>query len=557
MRSKNEKNTTEQRIVTIGKIVTIILLALIMRLYFIQIVQEDKFSELTQRQHRYKVNHMSSRGTIYDRNGEPLTNVEDTILLFVDNSMINQQVLSSMQHIVEEDLEIFGENNGTKYKVLKVNNCHKEVMSNILSTYFTYPIQIYKRYYDSQPAAHIVGYVNQWNNKGATGLEKSFESVLNSSQPEIYATVDATNNIIPGLGFQVENITKPNGSIITSLDIQLQKKIEDILKENNKNGSAIVLEAKSGDILTCANYPTFNPNSISMYLESENEELFNRAIQVGYPPGSIFKIIVAAAALETGIVDSDTSFFCNGQEEINGVKIKCSSYKKGGHGALNLEEAFTHSCNSAFIQLGIQTGSEAILKMSKKFGISKTTGIRLIEEYLGNLPTPDEVKGAGIGNLSVGQGELLVTPLQVAKMTAIIANDGIDYGVNLVHTIIDHNNKSTDITNKINQRILSKKTAKILKKFMKKTVEEGTANNLGKIFSWEGAGKTGSAESVYRNKEVTHAWFTGYIPYDQPKYIITVFIEDGKSGRQAAVPIFKKIAEVLYKEHYKLVDLDS
>ncbi len=550
-KSENEEGKKYKRIWFLGNIVTIILLLLIIRLYLIQIVDGEKYSELTQRQYQYRVNHVSSRGTIYDRNMQPLTNVEDTTLLFVDNSMINDQVQESMKHIAEEDLEILGENQGTRYRILRVNDQDHEAMSNLLASYFTYPLQLYKRYYDYQPAAHIIGYVNQWDNKGAVGLEKSFESILNSSQPEIYATVDGVNNIIPGLGFQVNNVTQPNRSIVTTLDIKIQKKIEEILKENNQKGSAIVLEAGSGDILACANYPAYNPNRISLYLESDNEELFNRAVQVGYPPGSIFKIVVAAAALESGIVDEDTSFFCKGYEEINDVKIKCTAYKRGGHGSLNLEDAFCHSCNAAFIQLGIQTGSEAILEMSKKFGVGNKTGIRLDEEYVGNLPTADEVKGAGIGNLSVGQGELLVTPLQIARLTAIIANNGIDYGINLVQTIIDHNDTTTDISNKIHQRMISRDTAEILGQYMKKTVEEGTADNLGKIFSWEAAGKTGSAQSVYKNKEVTHAWFTGYIPYQNPEYIITVFMEDGKSGRQAAVPVCKKIAEALYNEYYK------
>lgn len=554
MRSKNENDDSikYKRIWLLGNVITVILFLLIARLYLIQIIDGEKYGNLAVRQNQYKVNHVSSRGTIYDRNMLPLTNVEDTTLLFVDNSMMNHQAQESMRHIAEEDFEIWGEHQSARYRILRVNDENHEVMSNILTSYFTYPLQLYKRYYNYQPAAHIIGYVNQWDNTGAVGLEKRFEGILNSDQPEIYATVDGVNNIIPGLGFQVNNDTSPNGSIVTTLDIKIQKKIEEILKDNNKKGCAIVLEAGSGDILACANFPTYDPNQISLYLESENEELFNRAIQVGYPPGSIFKIIVAAAALEEGVVDADTSFNCKGYEIINDIKIKCSAYKRGGHGSQNLEEAFSHSCNAAFIQLGMETGSEAILKMSKKFGIGSKTGIRLDEEYVGNLPSTDEVQGAGIGNLSVGQGELLVTPLQVARMTGIIANNGIDYGVNLVHTIMNYEGVSTDISNKIRQRMISRDTANTLADYMKKTVEEGTADNLGKIFSWEAAGKTGSAQSMHKNKEVTHAWFTGYIPYQDPKYVITVFIEDGKSGRQAAVPVFREIAEALYSECYMI-----
>lgn len=550
MKNRSEKEVRKIRLQFIGGTVLFLLTLLIVRVFFIQIIEGSQYKELTMRQHQYKINHMSSRGTIYDRNMVPLTNVENTVVLFVDSSMMDENVIHSMKNLAEEDSEILGENSGTRYKILKVRDSNKEVMSNLFDNFFMYPLQMYKRYYHKQPAAHLIGYVNQWDNTGVSGLEKSFEEILNRSKPEIYATVDGVNNIIPGLGFEVKNMEQ-NGSIITTIDIDLQKKLEIIFENYQKKGCAIVLEASSGDILACANFPSYNPNDISEHLASQNDELFNRAIQVGYPPGSIFKIIVAASALETGVINEDTSFMCNGYEEINGVRIKCSAYEKGGHGILTLKEAFSKSCNSAFIQLGLMTGGDNILEMSRKFGLGKKTGIPIDEENAGNLPSVDEVQGAGIGNLSVGQGELLITPLQAARITAIIANRGIDHGVHLVKSIMDKSGISKDIYEKNCIRIISRNSAKKISDMMDETVQTGTANNLGKIYSWEAAGKTGSAQSSYRNIEVVHAWFTGYIPSNDPQYIITVFIEDGKSGRQAAIPVFKEISEYLYEREHR------
>ncbi len=547
---KSEEEIRKVRLNVIFGVVLLLLSLFIYRIFNIQILEGKSYKEMAEEQHQYKINHMSSRGTIYDRNMVPLTNVDDTVLLFVDNKTIHEENVHDILNFAEEGADILGTIGGTRYKILKVNNKDRKAMSNIFNNYPAYPFQVYNRYYEKQPAAHIIGYVNQWDNSGATGLEKSFENLLNISQPKIYATVDGANNIIPGLGIYVEE-SKKNGWLITTLDIDLQRQVENILESYDVRGSVVVLDSDNGDILACANYPSYDPKRISEYLKSDNEEFFNRAVQVGYPPGSIFKIIVAAAALESGVADEENYFNCIGYEEINGVKIKCSAYEKGGHGELSLIEAFSRSCNSAFIQLGILTGSDEILKMSKKFGLGEKTGIPIEEEYKGNLPEADEVKGAGIGNLSVGQGELLITPLQAAKATAIIANKGIDKGVRLVKKIGKPDGGTSEPVIAQYERVISRTTAAIVANMMEETVKSGTANNVGKIYTWNTSGKTGSAQSIYKNKEVVHGWFTGFLPSENPHYIITVFVEDGKSGRQSAVPIYKDIADYLYKQESK------
>ncbi len=548
-KKRDAKAKRKLRLQVLNGVVMFILALCIYRTMLIQIIDGDKYREMAIAQHQYKINHISSRGTIFDRNRVPLTNVEDTVLLFIDKEIMDEDNMEDMLRFAEEDSKILGTAGGKRYKILKMSNIDKTAMSNLFGNYPTYPLQVYKRYYEKQPAAHIIGYVSQWDNTGVNGLEKSFESVLNASKPEIYAMVDGANNIIPGLGIQVKE-TKKNGWIVTTLDMDFQNHVEEILKSYEMRGSAVVLDSKNGDLLVCANYPSYDPNNISEHLKSDNEEFFNRAIQVGYPPGSIFKIIVAASALETGVVDEGDYFDCSGYEEINDIRIKCSSFERGGHGRLSLLESFSKSCNSAFIQLGELTGSEEILKMSEKFGLGKKTGIPLEEEYEGNLPKSNEVKGAGIGNLSVGQGELLITPLQAARMTAVIANGGVDKGIRLIKEVVNSNGQVEKKAGSHYKRIITHSTAEIITNMMEETVKSGTANNVGRIFDWQAAGKTGSAQSVYNGREVVHGWFTGFIPVDNPKYVITVFAEDGKSGRQSAAPVFKEIAEYLYQTEF-------
>lgn len=541
---KNKEKKKSNRYKILGMVFTCFMCLLITRIYFIQIIEGSKYKEMMERQSRYKINHINSRGTIYDRNMISLTNAENATLLLVDSDIIENSLTKNIDIFIEQS-SLLGDRSGKKYKIIKSKSSDIQALSNVFDQYLTYPIQTYNRYYEEQPAVHLIGYVNQWNNTGAIGLERSFESLLNQSEPEIYATVDAKNNIIPGLGFQIKKVEESH-SLVTTLDIGLQKEVEKILKERNITGAVVILDTENGNILTSASSPTYNPNKVEEYLQSKNEELFNKAIQVGYPPGSIFKIIVAAAGLENGIINEKDTFICNGYEIINDTKIKCTAYEKGGHGEITLEEAFSVSCNSAFIQMGQKIGSEKILEMSKKFGLGSKTGVDLKEEYKGNLPSEQEVRGAGIGNLSVGQGSLLVTPLQCAKATAIIANGGIDKNVNLVKEIIDWKGNSVKTSDYILEKVLSTKTAGMIEKFMEQTVKEGTANNLKCPRGVTIAGKTGSAQSVYSNQEVVHGWFTGYAPSDNPKYVITVFIQDGRSGRLGAVPVVQDIIDYLF-----------
>ncbi|MEL7657624.1 MAG: penicillin-binding transpeptidase domain-containing protein, partial [Bacillota bacterium] len=187
------------------------------------------------------------------------------------------------------------------------------------------------------------------------------------------------------------------------------------------------------------------------------------------------KIIVAAAALEKGTVTEESKFICNGYEEINGIRINCS--KEEGHGEITFRDAFAKSCNAAFIQLGAQTGGEEILEMAKAFGVGKKAFQNKMEEKIGTLPGTDEIQGAGIGNLSIGQGKVLITPAQAARITAIIAAGGIDNGLSIIKGTTE-GGKTSDIKKDEPARIISRETSELIKEMMVDTVNYGTANNL-------------------------------------------------------------------------------
>lgn len=530
----------KKRIIKLGVFFTLILILLIARLSFIQIVNGSKYKEISAKQQIISLSGIAIRGTIYDRNHIPLTNNRKVARCYIEKTKEDSQAKKLLNAVSAQKLDLENE----RYYIYECMEYNKEIIEQLRERYGAFIFMVYRRYGENQPASHLIGYINKIDNTGQSGLEKNFDYILNSSEQKLYAVTDGLSRIISGLGI-IMNTDKKDGDIVTTLDYYIQTAAEKILSSYTDKGSLIVLEAKTGNILACVSLPDYNPDSVRIYLESNHGELLNKSIQSCYPPGSVFKIVVAAAALENQTVDLDARLFCKGYEDIGGTRIKCSSAPEGGHGEIDLIDAFAKSCNSAFIQIGRLTGASAIMEMAEKLGLGKKTMNILQEESEGKLPSEDSIKGAGIGNLSIGQGELLVTPIQAAKLTQIIANGGKDTGINLVSSAGTGEEKSNKFAPKEPVRVLSEDTCRKLNEMMKAVVNRGTADNMNLNAPWTAAGKTGSAQATSNGSKVVHGWFTGYVPADNPKYVITVFVEEGKSGR-GAVPIFGKMAEWLY-----------
>ncbi|MBR0599490.1 peptidoglycan D,D-transpeptidase FtsI family protein [Sinanaerobacter chloroacetimidivorans] len=517
----------------------LLLIALVVRLTYIQIIDSEEFASVTARQQRITLEGADSRGTIYDRNMAPLTGAVDDYIYIIEKGKMDATAAKIFQNIGAERAR----NNSLRYYVYRSSLFSSDAAYVLKRDYDVFMIKSARRYGNDQLAVHLIGYINEKDGNGSCGIEKDFNDILSRKNKVVYASADGKRMIIPGLGINC-TVDSLDCGVVTTLDAKIQKKAEDILNASGYSGSIIVLDSKTGDVLASASSPSFNPYNIEEYLDSANQEFVNKATQSQYPPGSIFKIIVAAAALEKGVVTPDTLFTCKGYEEINGIKIKCSTGGEDGHGTITFRQAFAKSCNSTFIQIGMLTGGEEILKMAKDFGIGQKTLPDISEEKFGILPGIDDVQGAGIGNLSIGQGRLLVTPIQAAKVTSIIASGGLDLGLGLVKgTIVD--GVRTDVEKSKPKRVISEETAETIKNLMVDTVDFGTANNLSKDLGVSIAGKTGSAEASYYGEMVVHGWFTGFLPAYDPQYVITVFVESGGSGRSSAVPLFEQMAKYL------------
>ncbi|MBE6020923.1 MAG: penicillin-binding protein 2 [Firmicutes bacterium] len=504
-----------------------VFLILCIRLFFIQIVGLERAETVYSSQYSSELHGMNYRGDILDRNGVSLVNTEETYIILLDKIKYDDEAAALLEELGAESISM----DNRRYYGFKTDRHDDEILEIFKSEYGGYVFSSTDRYSLPQPAAHIIGYCNRSENTGAFGIEREYNDIL-VSDGKLSLTVDGVGRILPGYGLSYSS-GNDGGSVQTTLDLDIQKTAEEALSKYAYNGgAAVIVDADSGGILCSASYPVFDPDNPD---KAYGSSLVNKAVQTSYPPGSVFKIIVAAAAIEEGIADPEDVFICTGSENLFGVEIQCA--KKEGHGEITFEEGFARSCNCVFIQLGRELGKDKLLEMANRFGVGEKVLEILEEESAGYLAGESQTLGAGIGNLSIGQGETEITCIQAAKIAGIVACYGKDPGLYLINKG-DKNNKE--------EQIISVRTALILKKLMCSVVEEGTGRRAGK----DSAGKSGSAQSYINGKKVVHGWYIGFFPTDDPKYIVSVIAEDG-GGAAAAVSIFADIHEGL-KNH----DLD-
>jgi cell division protein FtsI/penicillin-binding protein 2 len=288
------------------------------------------------------------------------------------------------------------------------------------------------------------------------------------------------------------------------------------------------MDSDTGEIVSWASSPTFDPGNIEEYLYQNGDCLINKVSQVSYAPGSVFKIVTAAAALEAGICTINQEFECKGRATVYGITLGCATAQEGGHGVINMKDAMAYSCNCYFAKLGELVGVEAILEMAEKLGLGEKTLLNFPEESAGNIPDETEVGLWDTSNISIGQGEILTTPLQIAVMTSIIANGG---------KIIKP--KILLAENTYSNQVLSKETASSISEMLGAVMIYGTGKSS---WSTDVYGKTGTAETSTDEK---NCWFTGYYALGEKTYVITIMAEDGVSGTTTCLPVFKKIVKAL------------
>lgn len=524
---------------------------LVTRLLYLQIIEGPELAIKGLSSRVQEVPLEVARGEIVDRNGQPLTNTAQHFSMIVFPAQLTDiyasaSVLANITGLQAKKLadQLTRDERPFKLKTDMDAITAQKINDLKLQGILVVPEKI--RYGYNSLAAHVTGYINTSDNHGMSGIEGLFDQLLRGNQPEYAAAlVDATQHIIPGLGykrFRLCNDSEPHNIVLT-LDSRIQKIVENVLDTHLRRGAVIVMRPSTGEILAMASRPNFDANHLGDYLNQESAPLLNRAVSA-YQPGSVFKLVVAAAGLETGVVHPDDLFFDKGYIDINGLRFRGWDYENGPRGRITFTDALAYSSNPVFIEVGMQIGAEKLVQYAQKLGFGNKTTLGFNDEADGNLPVSTDIYPGELANFSIGQGRFEATPLQIASLVATIVNDGIKVDPYIVSKLTTTEGTVVKkFTPSHGLRVLSRQTSEQLRMMMTAVTQYGT----GQAAYVEGigsAGKTGSAETGRQNKQgksINHAWFAGYAPIKDPQYVVVVFIEDGMSGGDIAAPIFHQI----------------
>ncbi len=547
----------------------LILICLLVRIGYIQLIQGGELSTLAYQQQTLDRNINPRRGTIYDATGDNILAVSSTVETVTVNpgniaKEDKEKVAKKLSELFELDYE------KTLKKVTKrssietiIKKVEKEKTDELRiwmeENNITSGINIdedTKRYYPySTLASQIIGFCGS-DNQGLDGIEAKYDEQLKGKQGAIQRHTDARGKEIGTEGENYVSAIDGNDLVLT-IDVTVQSIVEKYLKEAcidnvcTDGGNVIVMNPQNGDILAMATYPNYNLNSpyeaytdelkgiwdsIEQAEKTKNLQAVwrNKAIADTYEPGSVFKLITASAAIEEGIVtdiDKEGEFTCTGGIEVAGVRIKCWRYYRP-HGAESLRLALMNSCNPVFIGLGQKMGVTKYYEYLEKFKLLQKTGIDLPGEAGSIFLAKEKAGPVELATISFGQ-RFEITPIQLVTAVSAIANGGTSVQPRVVKEIIDSQTKEiTEVPVKTNGTVISKETSEKVLSMMESVVSEGTGKNA-KVAGYRIGGKTGTSEDgVNTNKYVTS--FCGVAPIDNPQVVVlvTLYNPTGEGGHQ-------------------------
>ena len=566
---------------------------ILIKLWYLQILQGDKFRELSENNRIRILRIRAARGIIYDRNRNILVKNRPSfnVSIIPEDLKNPEKTLSLLAKILGMDPEDIREKiseakrETPRYLPVRIKtDITRKELALIETNRFDLPGVITEaeplRYYlYKDMGAHFLGYIGEISKRelrerrfadlkigdlvGKYGIEEGWDRFLRGIDGEKEIEVDATGKLIRVLN-TMDAI--PGENIILTIDLRLQRIVYEALK--GKRGAIIVMNPKNGEILAMQSNPSFDPNLFARGLskrewrklvEDPSNPLQNRCIQGQYPPGSTYKPLVAIAALEDNLISPLTRVFCPGYYLLGRRIYRC--WKRSGHGEIDLYRAIVESCDTYFYQIALKLGIDELARYASIFGFGKPTGIALRYEKSGIVPSTSWKKrvfkekwyeGETL-SVGIGQGFTLVTPIQLLNFYCMIANGGIQYLPRIVKRIEDMDgNVIKKYRPKIIRRVkLKKGTLDFIKQALFGVVndKEGTGS-LAKIEGIEVGGKTGTAQVVSLKKTSKikdHAWFVAFAPLEDPEIAVVVLVEHGGHGGRTAAPIAKQIIEGYFR----------
>lgn len=559
----------------------------------------------TQKQARtFLLNIPAPRGQITDRNGKPLAQTRvaynlglsfPTPLEFTDGQAVNfarsqiltaEKLLGRRFEVTDEALIQHYHNRGVLPFTLAedLDNTQIAAVSRGLGTGLVLQPTYVRHYPEGESAAHIIGYTGRLaplsvkpienkdllfaDSEGREGLEKVFDTELRGEPGILNLTLNAEGKRT------TERIVRqpvPGYNVITTLDLDVQKACESALAKSGRRGAIVVVDPNSGEILGMASRPSFDPNLFIPVIEPDvfaklNDDpavpLYPRAFRSAYPPGSTFKTFVGLAALESGEITPKTRISCPGGLQVGNFYFR--NHRSGHSGNLTLAQALAQSCNTWFYQAGLKIGAEPIIAWSDALGLGKRTGIPLAAESPGNIPDDDymmrvhnrKILQGDTANISIGQGDILVTPLQMAQAMGVLAARGTFHQTRLVKQVQSLDNKVVAaypdrVRSELN---IAEENLDDLNKGLVMVTSHGTGTGrrAATVRGVKVAGKTGTAQWGPVRKRRNAAWFAGYAPANHPPlYAFSAVIEGNPgetlSGGTYAAPVIGNVLAQLLK----------
>ncbi len=472
------------------------------------------------------------RGTVYDRNMIPITNNKKTIVAAVSAT---PRAITAISSVLEGDellttLELLKKGKPVLCTLPRKIECDGIVCTEIYST-------------SSPLSQHLIGYTNS-DNMGMSGIEKAYNDILYSNETVDFSFECSGNgSILEGIAPTVNNNSSVTaGGVVTTLDVNIQSIAEDEAAALG-SGAIIIAEAKNGEILASVSTPFYDKENLEEYLTLPNSPLLNRAINA-YNVGSVFKPCVAIAGLKNN--KGSYHYTCTGFTEIMTRNFKC--HNTAGHGLMNLRLGLANSCNTYFYNFALSIGYESIYNMasSLKFGstLKLCDGIYTAK---GSIPQKESLQNdAYLANFSIGQGELLLSPISILTLYLSIASNGSYYIPSIVKGTLK-NAVFSEYDKGNPTKVFDEKTAQTLREYLKSVLTEGTGKEaLPKTVS--AAGKTATAQTgKYQNgAEICCGWFCGFFPAESPKYVAVVFSENTLDQTKNCNQIFSSLVDRIW-----------
>jgi penicillin-binding protein 2 len=597
LQQESNRQLIQQRLNLFLFPVLLVFFLLSARLWQLQIINGTEYSEKAENNRIRTIPLVAPRGTIADRNNIPLVENRPSFnMLLYREAMKDQEstirFLTGMLRMNRPDIENRLRRNkslGLYHPILLREDVDMEAIAVVEAHKSDHPeiqlgLEPRRLYHYGKLAAHLLGYVGEISEQdliakifkdaatgvlvGQSGVERFYNNLLAGTDGKRQVLVDSRGREV-GLVNEIGSII--GGEVRLTIDLDLQVTAEKALED--KVGAVVAMDPRSGEILAMASSPSFDPNAFSARISGDewnalishpDRPMQNRTIQNSYSPGSIFKLIMAEAGLEEGMIDGDSSVYCSGSATYYGRIFHC--HDKKGHGTIRLVQAIQKSCNIFFYELGKRLGISKIAKHAHSLGLGERTGVDLPNERTGVMPSPewkqqvrrDKWYAGETISVSIGQGAISVTPMQIVRAISAIATSGM---VVTPHVLLRAEKKTDELKWPVRRIAMKEENIAQIREGMWQSVNNwGTGHNAA-VPGQNICGKTGTVQVISNeNKDLVegetedHSWFAGFGNKDNPEITVVVFVEHGGKGGIAAAPIAQQIFKAYYdKKGHKVL----